>query len=80
MKGTGACFALETANIAELTLFPGISTKCTPTATKLRCFNEEESDFIAMEIGKIQKDRIIEPSMSPWRAQVVVVKDETKKT
>ena len=32
-----------------------------------------------MEIVKLQKDGIIEPSMSPWHAQVLVVKDETKK-
>ena len=65
VKGTSACFALEAANIVETTLFPGISTKCKPIATKSRCFNKEDSDFIAMEIGKLQKDEIIEPSMSP---------------
>ena len=72
VKGTGACFALEAANIAESTLFPGISTKCKPITTKSRCFKLE--DFIAMEIGKLQKDGVIELSMS----QVIVVKDETK--
>ena len=78
-EGTGACFAIEAANIAEPTLFPKISIKCKPIATKSRCFNEEGSDFIVMEIGKLQKDGIIEPSMSLWHAQVIVVKDETKK-
>ena len=63
VKGTGACYALEAANIAKPTLFPGISTKCKPIATKSRCFNKEDADFIAMEIGKLQKDGIIEPSM-----------------
>ena len=79
VKGTGVCFALEAANTTGPTLFPGISTKYKPNPTKSRCFNKEDSDFIAMEISKLQKDGIIEPSMSPWHAQVVVVKDETKK-
>ena len=34
---------------------------------------------MAIEIGKLQEDGIIEPSMSPWRAQIVVVKNETNK-
>ena len=79
VKGTGACFALEAANIAEPTLFPGILTKCKLIAINSRCFNKEDLDFIAMGIGKLQKNGIIELSMSPWHAQIVVVKDETKK-
>ena len=66
VKGTGTCFALEAANIAEPILFTGISTKCKPFATKSRCFNKENSDLIAMEIGKLQKGGIIEPRMSLW--------------
>ena len=34
---------------------------------------------MAMEIGKLQEGGIIEHSMSPWRAQIVVVKNETNK-
>ena len=79
VKGTGAYFALEAASIAESTLFQGISTKCKQIVTKSRYSNKEDSDFIAMEIGKLQKDGINETSMSPWRARVVEVKDETKK-
>ena len=36
VKSTGACFALEAVNIAEPTLFPGISTKYKLIATKSR--------------------------------------------
>ena len=79
VKGTGAWFALEAANIAEPSLFLGISTKCKPIATKSKCFNKEDSEFMAMEIGKLQEDAIIEHNMSPCCAQEVVVKDETKK-
>lgn len=78
VKGTGACLALEAADIAEPTLFPGISAKCKPIATKSRRFSKEDSDFIAVEISKLLEDGIIEPSISPWRAQLVVVKDEAK--
>ena len=34
---------------------------------------------MAMEIGKLQEDGITEHSMSPCRAQIVVVKNETNK-
>ena len=80
MKSTGAYFAFEAANIVEPTLFPGISTKCKLITTESRCFDKEDSDLIAMEIGKLQKDEIIEPNMSPWWAQVVVVKNKLKNT
>lgn len=76
VKGTGACLAMEAADIAEPTLFPGISPKCKPIATKSRRFSKEDSDFIAVEISKLLEDGIIEPSISPWRAQLV--KDEAK--
>ena len=59
------------------------SQECELIATQSGCFNKADSDFIAMEIGKLQKDGIIQPSMSPWCAQVVVVVvvviDKTKK-
>ena len=76
VKGTVARFALEAANIVEPTLFLGISTKHKPIPTKSRCFNKEDLDFIAIESGKLQKDGIIEPNMSPWRAQVVELKND----
>ena len=57
--------AVKATNIAEPTWFPGISNKYKLTATKSRCFNKEGFDFIAMEIGKLQKDGIIESNMSP---------------
>lgn len=78
MKGTGASLALEAADIAEPTLFPGISAKCKSIATKSRHFSKEDSDFIAVEISKLLGDGIIEPRISPWHAQLVVVKDEAK--
>ena len=61
VKGTGAYFAKEAANIAKLTLFLWISTKCKLIATKSRCFNKEDLDFIAMEIGKLQKMGLLNP-------------------
>ena len=77
MKSSGTYFALEAVNITELTLFSAISTKS--KATKSRSFNKEDSVFMAMEIGKLQEDGITEHSMSPCRAQIVVVKNETNK-
>ena len=77
VKSSGTYFALEAVNITELALFSAISTKS--KATKSRSFNKEDSVFMAMEIGKLQEDGITEHSMSPCRAQIVVVKNETNK-
>ena len=78
VKSADACFVLKAADVTEPTLFPGISMKCRPIATKSRRFSEEDNNFIVTEVEKLLQDEIIEPSISPWRAQVVVVKDATK--
>ena len=48
-------------------------------ATKSRKFNEDDKRFIAAEVRKLLLDGIIEPSFSPWRAQVLVARDERHK-
>ena len=51
-----------------------------PVATKSRRFSEEDRAFIQAETQKLLAEGIIEPSTSPWRAQVVVtVNDRHKK-
>ena len=49
-------------------------------ATKSRKFNEGDKRFIAAEVRKLLLDSIIEPSFSPWRAQVLVALDERHKS
>ena len=39
----------------------------------------EDKEFISTEINKLLEEEIIEPSDSPWRAQVVVTRNENHK-
>ena len=50
-----------------------------PIASKSRRYNESDKLFIRNEIRKLLNEGIIEPSFSPWRAQVLVTKDERHK-
>jgi len=46
---------------------------------KSRIFNEEDKTFIDAEVRKLLKKGVIEISHSPWRAQVLVARDERHK-
>ena len=75
---TSACgIAACAANCDRL--FRNLKPKCKPIATKSRKFNEDDQRFIAAEVRKLLLDGIIEPSFSPWRAQVLVARDERHK-
>ena len=60
-------------------LFYNLSPDCKPIATKSRKYNNSDKTFIKSEIQRLLSEGIIEPSISPWRAQVVVTKDENHK-
>ena len=60
-------------------LFRNLKPKCKPIATKSRKFNEDDKRFIVAEVRKLLLDGIIEPSFSPWRAQLLVARDERHK-
>ena len=67
---------LEAAEVDLPTLFPNITPKCKPIATKSRRFSKEDTEFIGSEVNKLLADNVIETSISPWRAQVVIASDE----
>ena len=50
-----------------------------PIAIKSRKYSEEDCNFIRQEVKKLKEQDVIEPSDSPWRAQVLVTKDERHK-
>jgi len=50
-----------------------------PVAFKPRRFNNEDQNFIVAEVGRLLAVQVIEPSRSPWRAQLLVVKHKEKK-
>lgn len=56
--------------------FANLTADCHPIASKSRRYSQEDTAFIDEEVKRLLKEGIIEPSLSPWRAQVVVTKDE----
>ena len=52
--------------------FENLTADCHPIITKSRQYNREDTDFIDKEVKRLLAEGIIEPSRSPWRAQVVV--------
>lgn len=48
-------------------------------ATKFRRLNRDDQAFIERHISQLHSDNIIELCYSPWRAQLVAVKDLTNK-
>ena len=64
---------LAMANVDTPQVFPHLKENCSPIATKSRRFNDDELSFVREEIQHLLDEDIIEPSNSPWRAQVVIV-------
>ena len=52
--------------------FAHLTTECTPVVTKSRRQPAVNQEFIEETIQKDLRDGVIEPSTSPWRAQVLV--------
>ena len=72
-KFTPGC-AFSAASIEEPSLFTNLIPGY-PIASKSRHFSKEDQKFIQQGITKLLSEGIIEPSVSPWRAQVVFAKD-----
>ena len=70
---------LSSANVDAPSLFANLRPDCKPIATKSRRFSKPDSDFIHSEIKKLVSEDIIEPSNSPWRAQVLVTTNDRHK-
>ena len=71
--------ALTTLAIPSPPLFENIAANCKPIATKSRRYNMPDRKFIEFEVIHLLEEEIIEPSTSPWHAQVVITNDERHK-
>ena len=71
--------ALKAMNVPPPSLFQNLTPDCKPVAIKSRRYTADDSKFIETETKKLLADGIIEPSISPWRAQVLVTTDERHK-
>lgn len=84
LKYNGTCPPLEVCSLAALVvnpprIFENLSTPCRPILTKSRKFKSTDLTFIRSEIQRLLAEGIIEPSTSPWRAQVHVVQNRFKR-
>ena len=67
---------LTAAVSPEVSLFSNLYDGVRPIATRSRRCNVHDKAFIQENIDKLLEGDIIRPSNSPWKAQVVIVKDE----
>lgn len=74
---SAAC-ALPAVLIPPETLFPNLPANCKPIAVKSRRYSKADRDFIDCEVETLARNDVIEPSRSPWRAQIVIVRTDTK--
>jgi hypothetical protein len=65
--------------VPQAKLFQNLTADCYPVATKSRRFSASDDIFIEGEIQRMLREGIIEPSNSPWRAQIVLTSSESRK-
>lgn len=70
---------LTTLSIKPPSIFENLTTDCKPIAAKSRRYSTPDRQFIQSEVQRLLKEDIIEPSLSPWRAQVIVTTNERHK-
>jgi len=70
---------LSTLDVKPPALFQYLSPDCKPIAAKSRKYSSEDQEFIKTETNRLLAEGIIEPSDSPWRAQVVVTRNDRHK-
>lgn len=71
--------SLATACVQPVPLFSNLTPDCRPVVTKSRRHSVEDQKFISTEITRLLEEGVIEPSNSPWRAQVFVVRGDNYK-
>lgn len=65
------CNVME-ASVPPASLFTHLSPHTKPIAVRSRHHTADDERFIKTEVSKLLEDGIIEPSVSPWRAQVLI--------
>ena len=72
----GTVNTLTAMNIPPPKLFEHLTDDCRPIAVRSRKQTPSNATFIHDEVQKLLADGIIRASTSPWRAQVLVTKDD----
>ena len=63
-------------NVSPPPLFKNLTPDCKPIAIKSKRKSVSDAKFIHNETQKLLQSGRIRPSTSPWRAQVLITKDE----
>ncbi|XP_054259845.1 uncharacterized protein LOC128984538 [Macrosteles quadrilineatus] len=71
--------SVAAANVPQASLFEHISHDCHPISVKSRRHTVTDYQFISEEIRSLLHEGVIEPSISPWRAQAFVTSSENHK-
>lgn len=71
--------SLAVAKITPVSLFSNLTPDCRPISTRSRRQTQEDKQFIKEESKRLLEEGIIEPSISPWRAQAFIVRGEVRK-
>jgi len=67
------------ANVLLPRLFEFMLPECKPVAIRSRQYSKDDREFNQAEVETLRAQDIIEHSRSPWRAQVLVERGETRK-
>jgi len=67
------------AETQEVSLFSNLTARVKPIANMSRGFSHESRLFIQDNVDKMLSEDVIRPSSSPWRAQVLIIKDEANR-
>jgi len=70
--------ALQEMNLTPVRLFAKLSNSIRPIAIPSRRYSKMDYTFIQKEITNLLEENIIENSVSPWRAQTLVVHGQHK--
>ena len=68
-------FPVAVADVDSPNLFVFKQNDYYPVASRTRSYSKEDSAFIKTEIKGLLSENIIEPSKSPWRAQLLAVRN-----
>ena len=78
-RGPLSICSVAAAKVEEQSLFGNLQEGWKPIATKSRRYSDRDQGFISSEVSRLLQEEIIEPSKSPWRAQVLVTTNERQK-
>lgn len=73
---SGFACSLSPMSIGPAHLFEHLSPDLKPIRCNSRQYSKPDTEFISQEVSKLLSDGRIEPSTSPWRAQVLVTSNE----